>query len=144
MATTYAMPTVHSHSGGGHGHSHSRKSATQRFPLQPTSMNGGYQINGGPKFSDLLSPPMQSHHQAHKSIDVYHEAHQEPTPAPSTLELPAPHPSFSTPTNARSKSMERRKSVGLPTHLRLQGKGYGFPSSSNQRFRTTDAEGGAK
>ena len=142
MAATYAMPTVHvGHAG--HGHSHSRKLAMQRLPLQPTSLNGGYQFNG----ASAVPSPLKSHeplqHQPQKSVDVSRETMQREQP-PAHLDLPPPHPSFSTPTNARSKSTERRKSVGLPTHLRLHGSGYGFPASSSPRYSSNDSGSGAK
>lgn len=141
MATTYALPAINGHGAGHHGHSHSRKSATQRMPLQPTSMNGGHQVIGGPSITNLLKPQMPPQHQPQKSTDIFYETQQEqPTPFP---QLSSPHPSFSTPTYARTKSMERRKSVGLPTHLRLPGNRYGFPAPT-QRFRSNTIEPGAK
>jgi len=132
MATTFAMPTVHGH--GGHGHSHSRKFTIQRLPLQSTSLNGGFQTSSEPTKSSPLKP---QDHQLPRSADVFYDTQQHEQP-PSHLELPQPHPSFSTPTSARSKSMERRKSVGLPTHLRLQDNGYGFPASSNRKTPDRD------
>lgn len=133
MATTFEMPKVHGH-GGGHGHSHSRKPAVQRMPLTPTSVNGAHQLNGGLKIHE------HNHHEQ-KSTDSLHTT-QNHQPSAS-LQLPKP-PSFSTPTKNRSKSMERRKSVGLPTHLRLQGNGYGFPPPSSQKFHAADPENGTK
>ena len=142
MATTYALPTMTGHGAGHHGHSHSRKSAPQRSPLQPMSMNGGRPVGGGSTYTDLLKPQNLPQHQVSKSIDVHHEPEEEGlTPFP---QLSSPHPSFSTPTNARSKSMERRKSAGLPTHLRLQENGYGFPASTTQRFRSNTIEPGTR
>lgn len=143
MATTYALPTMNGHGGHGHSHSHGRKSATERLPLRPTSTNGGLQASSGPISSDLLKPEMQ--HQPHKSIDVFYDSNQlsynSNQQRPNSLQLPTP-PSFSTPTSARSKSMERRKSVGLPTHLRLERNGYGFPPPSSQQFPKIDEEVG--
>lgn len=140
MATTY----VNGHGGHGHGHSHGKKSAPERLPLRPTSTNGGLHVNSGPISSDL-KPQMQ--HQPHKSIDVFYDSNQQSYNSnqqrPNSLQLPTP-PSFSTPTTARSKSMERRKSVGLPTHLRLERNGYGFPPPSNQQFPKIDEEVGTR
>ncbi len=142
MATTYALPTMTSHGAGHHGHSHSRKSAAQRSPLQPTSINAGHQINGGSTYTDLLKPQMAPQHQSPNPTDIHHEPDDENvTPFP---QLSSPHPSFSTPSYARSKSMERRKSAGLPTHLRLQGNGYVFPASATQRFRSNTIEPGTR
>lgn len=133
---------MNGHTGHGHhGHSHSRKSATERLPLHPTSTNGGLHVNGGPASSDFLKPQVQ--HQPHKPIDVFYQANQQTYNSnqqrPNSLHLPTP-PSFSTPTVARSKSMERRKSVGLPTHLRLERNGYGFPLPSGQQFPKIDEQ----
>ena len=139
MATTYTLPTINGHTG--HGHAHGRKSASERLPLRPTSTNGGLHINGGPVSSDYLKPQMQ--HESHKSVDVLYDSNQQSYTAnqqrPNSLQLPTP-PSFSTPTTARSKSMERRKSVGLPTHLRLERNGYGFPPPSGQQFSKIDEQ----
>ncbi|KAL8758824.1 MAG: hypothetical protein Q9184_003807 [Pyrenodesmia sp. 2 TL-2023] len=38
------------------------------------------------------------------------------------------------PPQSRNKNMQRRISVGLPTHLRLQGKGYGVPAVRKPSF----------
>ena len=139
MATTYAIsPTLNGHTGIHHGHSHSRKPPVQRSPLSPASFNGGYQVHGGPPINDLLKPEMLPQHQHYKSADMFLESRQEQTPP--SFKLPTPHASFSTPTESRSKSTERRKSVGLPTHLQLErdGHGYGFPApTTNQRFRAS-------
>ena len=142
MATTYSFPATNGHAGHGHTHSHGKKSTPERLPLRPTSTNGGIHVNSGHTLSsDLLKPLAQ--HQPHKSIDVFQTPNQESFNSnqerPNSLHLPIPS-SFSTPTPARSKSMERRKSVGLPTHLRLERNGYGFPSPSSQRFPKIDEQ----
>ncbi|KAL8917510.1 MAG: hypothetical protein Q9208_007915 [Pyrenodesmia sp. 3 TL-2023] len=41
------------------------------------------------------------------------------------------------PPQSRNKNMQRRISVGLPTHLRLQGKGYGVPAVRKPSFAST-------
>ena len=136
MATTYALPTTNGHAGHAHTHSHGKKSAAERLPLHPTTTNGALHISGG---FDLLKP--QTQHHPHKSIDVFQSSNQQPFASnqqrPNSLQLPTPT-SFSTPTVARSKSMERRKSVGLPTHLRLERNGYGFPPPGSQQFPKID------
>lgn len=132
---------MNGHAGHGHSHSHGRKPATERLPLRPTSTNGGLHVNGGPISSGILKP--QAQHQPHKPIDVLYQSNQQSYGSnqqrPNSLHLPTP-PSFSTPTIARSKSMERRKSVGLPTHLRLERNGYGFPPTSGQQFPKIDEQ----
>ena len=139
MATTYALPSTNLHHGHGHAHSHGRKSATERLPLRPTSTNGGLPVSNGHISSDLLKT--QTPHQPHKSIDVFSNLNQlsfdSNQQRPNSLQLPTPS-SFSTPTTSRSKSMERRKSVGLPTHLRLEKNGYGFPPPSGPQVPTID------
>ena len=140
MATYALSPTIngHGHTGIHHDHPHSRKPPVPRSPLHSTSSNGGYQMNGGSPTNDLLKPQTLPQHQHHKSADMFHESRQEQTPP--SFNLPSPHASFSTPTDGRSKSMERRKIVGLPTHLQLErdGHGYGFPAATTtQRFRAS-------
>lgn len=145
MATTYTLPAINGHAGYGHSHSHGKKSATERLPLRPTSTNGGLHVNSGPISSDLLKPQVQ--HQPHKSADIFNHSKQQSFNSnqqrPTSLHLPTPT-SFSTPTTARSKSMERRKSVGLPTHLRLERNGYGFPPPSGQHFPKIDEQAEAR
>lgn len=145
MATTYALPAINGHAGHGHSHSHGRKFATERLPLHPTSTNGGLHLNSGPISSDLLKPKTQ--HQLHKSADVFYNSNQQSFDSnqqrPNCLHLPTPT-SFSTPTATRSKSMERRKSVGLPTHLHLERNGYGFPPPTSQRFPKIDEQVSSK
>ena len=145
MATTYAFPSPNLHHGHGHGHSHGRKSATERLPLRPTSTNGGLLVSNGHISSDLLKA--QTQHQPHKSIDVFANSNQlsfdSNQQRPTSLQLPTPS-SFSTPTTSRSKSMERRKSVGLPTHLRLEKNGYGFPPPIGPQVPTIDEKAGKR
>ncbi len=144
MASTYTLPAMNGHAGHGHSHSHGKNSAPERLPLHPTSTNGGLHVNNGPISSDLLKPQVQQ--RSHNSTDVFSHLNQQAFNSnqqrPTSLHLPTPT-AFSTPTVARSKSMERRKSVGLPTHLRLERNGYGFPPSSSQQFPKIDEEVGA-
>lgn len=142
MATTYALPVVNGHGAGRHTHSHSRTSATQRLNLQATSINAGHEVNAQSPITEFLKPHMAPQHQSQKSNDIYYETHQEQ--AEAFPQLPLPNPSFSTPTYGRAKSMERRKSAGLPTHLHLQGNGYGFPAPTAQRFRANTIEPGTR
>ena len=142
MATTYALPAMNGHSAAHHGHSHSRKSAAKLSPLQQTAMNGGYHSHAGSTVNDLLKPPLTPLHQSQSSADVPDETHSDQST--SFPQLSSPIPSFSTHTYSRSKSMERRKSVGLPTHLHLQGDGYGVSPSTARRFRSNTLEPGTR
>ena len=136
MATTYEIPSTmhkHIHPSGGRqrGLSHSRKSGPQLTPSQFAAINNGsVTANGGFTIPTPIneSPPVQEiHHYSTSSTDTVKAVPHNP----SSLQLPKP-PSFSTPTMERSKSWERRKSVGLPTHLRLQNNGYGFPVTASR------------
>lgn len=131
MATTYELPgTMHKHvhtSGGRQrGLSHSRKSGPQLTPSQFAAINNAnVTANGGFTIPTPIneSPPIpEAHHKPTSSKGNMRSMPQNP----ANLQLPKPT-SFSTPTMERSKSWERRKSIGLPTHLRLQNNGYGFP-----------------
>ena len=141
MAATQAPPAWTGIGAGHHGHSHSRRSASQRIPLQPATLSDGTHLNGGSSITEYLKPQMAPHHQHSKTVENHHEVRQDSVSAFPLLS--SPHPSFSTPTTSRAKSMERRKSVGLPTHLRLEGSGYGFPAPK-QRFRSNTIEPGAR
>ena len=136
MATTYEIPSTmhkHVHTSGGRqrGLSHSRKSGPQLTPSQFAAINNGsVTANGGFTIPTPIteSPPIREvHHNPTSSKNTIIAVLQNP----AQLQLPKPM-SFSTPTMERSKSWERRKSIGLPTHLRLQNNGYGFPATSNQ------------
>ena len=122
---------VHSSGGRQRGLSHSRKAGPQLTPSQFAAINnGGVTANGGftiPTPINESPPVLEAHHYTTSSTDTVRAMPHDP----SRLQLPKP-PSFSTPTMERSKSWERRKSVGLPTHLRLQNNGYGFPANGNQ------------
>ena len=137
-AASYAFPssTTVEH-GGGHVHSHSRKSMTQRVPLQPTSMNGGHSINGGPLPGDLKSHahanPNQESLEDFPSVDEDH--------FDSKTNLPSARlQSQSSSATMRPKGMDRRRSVGLPTHLSLRESGYGYQPASNQKFMPVEEE----
>ena len=121
----------HQSSGRPRGFSHSRKSGPQLSPSQFAAINNNSVLaNGGfaiPTPIDESPPIREHHHHTASSTDTQRATGNDP----SKLQLPRPA-SFSTPTMERSKSMERRKSVGLPTHLRLQNDGYGFPVTADQ------------
>lgn len=135
MATaSYAFPNARVHSGG-HAHSHSRKSMTQRVPLQPTSMNGGHSISGGSLINNLKfhANTQASAQEQFSDTDGDH--------FDSTADLPAAHlHSPNSSAKKRPKVMDRRRSVGLPTHLSLRDSGYGYQPASNQKFMPIDEE----
>ena len=123
---------------GGHGHSHSRKTATQRIPLQPTTMNGGYHLNASSVQMNSFKPYDMVQKDSATTVEAFPDLPPQQNQS-SNLQLPKP-PSFSSPNSARSKSMERRKSVGLPTHLNLQGNSYGFHTAGVQKFKAQAME----
>lgn len=137
MATaSYAFPSAVVH-GGGHS-PHSRKSMAQRIPLQPTSMNGGHSISGGPLPNDLKSHAhtLSSTQGSSKAFPNSNEDHFD-----SMTDLPAAHlNSQSSSAMKRPKVMDRRRSVGLPTHLSLRDSGYGYQPASAQKFMPIDEE----
>lgn len=135
MATaSYAFPNAKVQ-GGGHAHSHSRKSMTQRVPLQPTSMNGGHSISGGSLINNL------KFHANTRASAQEHVADTDGEHFDSTAELPAAHlHSQNSSAKKRPKVMDRRRSVGLPTHLSLRDSGYGYQPASNQKFMPIDEE----
>ena len=134
MASAYAIPS----SPGPHSHdqTYSRQLANSKLPLRPPSMNTGHFYNEQSARSNGLvpdsledSPPTAV--EAFPHMNAHH-------PEGSFLQLPKP-PSFSTPVDTRFKSMERRKSAGLPTHLNLQGTGYGFSPSAANKVQLPDS-----
>ena len=136
MATTYAMPPTPGC--GGHGHSHSTESAPQRDPLHSPTLNGAYQFNTMPIHLNSFNPSDNLRKGPPKMAEAFPDL-QPHQSQPSTLQLPKP-PSFSSPNNARRKSMERRKSAGLPTHLNLTGNEYGFPKVRIHKFQENGVE----
>ena len=137
MAATYAMPPAHSHVG--HGHSHSRKSAGSQAPLQPPALNPAYQFNQDSVQMSSFNPYGAVANDSRRPSNSFPDLQTQPNDS-SHLQLPSSS-SFSTPNRARLKSIERRKSVGLPTHLNLQGSGYGYVASSTGKFQGSDQKG---
>ena len=137
-AASYAFPTTTVVHSGGQSHSHSRKSMAKRVPLQPTSMNGGHSISGVPLQNDLKFSA-NSHISTQESLEEFPSANKDRVG--STTELPAAQlHSQSSSTMNRPKVMDRRRSVGLPTHLSLRDSGYGYQPASNQKFMPIDEE----
>ncbi|KAL8718925.1 MAG: hypothetical protein Q9225_004007 [Loekoesia sp. 1 TL-2023] len=128
MAAGYAIPA--SVQDADHLHSHNRKLPTHRLPFDSGPTKG---MNGGPiKQEDNTAPtPFRCHLHSDdpstQTSDCQCEIHDEDVD--STSQLPPPKFASIKPGNSRPKSMQRRISVGLPTHLRLQGKGYGVPAA---------------
>ena len=137
MAATYAMPPTHNHFG--HGHSHSRKTAGSQVPLQSPSLNPGYQFNQESVQMNSFNPYGAVADDSRRPSNAFPDLQTQPNDS-SHLQLPSSS-SFSTPNRARLKSIERRKSVGLPTHLNLQGSSYGYAASSTGKFQGSDQKG---
>lgn len=130
MAASYAIPAiVHD---ADHLHSHSGQHVTQRLPIEVGPTKG---MNGGPRTQEdnTTSTPSHNHssHTFNRQIVIDNE-HLD-----STTQLPPPRFTSVKAGNSRPKNMQRRISVGLPTHLRLQGKGYGVPAARKPSFAPT-------
>lgn len=130
MAAGYAIPaSVHDVD---HVSISGRKHITQRFPMGAAPSKG---MNGGPiTLEDKPTPPpSQSDSHSHSHNSSPHNSRNQPEIENENLdvtsELPPPDLSSIRPKSSRPQSMQRRISVGLPTHLRLQGKGYGVPAA---------------
>lgn len=130
MAAMYEIPGIQSHGGGrNRGFSHTRKSAAQMDPSTFAAMSGATTMNINAGFSTSTPKAPEFHHHSTSSTDTV-RAMQQP---PSHLSLPVP-PSFSSPSMERSKSWERRKSVGLPSHLTLQGPKQGVTAAGDRKL----------
>ena len=133
METSYVMPvTAHSN---GHVHGHSHKSMPQRQPLQPTSLNGNPYMNGGQHY--LEEGKQHAHTQ---SLHLHSHEESEKTRSEHTRSrshLPPPSLPAMDAVNVRPKSMARRISVGLPTHLKLEGSNYGFQPARKPTYATS-------
>ena len=137
MAATYAMPPIHSHVG--HGHSHSRKTTGSQAPLQSPALNPEYQLNQESVQMNSFNPYETVTDDTRRPSNAFPDLQMQPNDS-SHLQLPSSS-SFSTSNRARLKSIERRKSFGLPTHLNLQGSGYGYVASSTGKFQGSDQKG---
>lgn len=137
MAATYAMPPAHNHIG--HGHSHSRKTTGSQAPLQSPALNPGYQLNQESVQMNSLNPYGAVADDPRRSSNAFPDLQTPPIDS-SHLQLPTSS-AFSTPNRARLKSIERRKSFGLPTHLNLQRSAYGYVASSTGKFSSSDQQG---
>ena len=132
MAAVYEAPPVQKHGAGrNRGFSHARKTATQIDPSQFAARNGAIAMNGG-GISSATPKPYEAHHHSTSSTDTIKAVQQDHS---HTLPIP---PSFSTPTMERSKSWDRRKSVGLPARLSLDHTGYGLPLTNERQRDITD------
>ncbi|KAI4184377.1 MAG: hypothetical protein LQ348_004557 [Seirophora lacunosa] len=88
-------------------------------------------MNGGPIApQDNTSTQIHNHssHISNRQLEVEDECLDVTTQLPP-LKLASMKAGTTRPT-----SMQRRISVGLPTHLRLQGKGYGVPAARKANF----------
>ena len=128
MAASVALPAS-AHNAGRHD-PHSKKVMTPNAPLGSQDINRGA-ITQNREASALL-PQKYTYHHSHHPLN--HKQEVEDEHLDSTTQLPQSSFSSTTSSNGRPKSMQRRISVGLPTHLRLHGKGYGVPASRKQNF----------
>ncbi|KAL8726376.1 MAG: hypothetical protein Q9181_006071 [Wetmoreana brouardii] len=134
MAAAYAIPaTVHD---ADHLHSHARQHITQRLPLGNVSSGG---MNGRPStqaedYNRSKSAQPQSHSHPEPLQGSDHQYKEDNEHLDSASQLPPPRFTSIKSSNSRPKNMQRRISVGLPTHLRLQGKGYGVPAARKPSF----------
>ena len=133
MSRTYAMPTSPSHT----SHAHSRQQANSKMPLQPPSTNSGYNYHEHSLHNNTFPSDGSFDNISSKPVEAFPDMAKEGTNA-SFLQLPKPS-SFSSADGSRFKSMERRKSAGLPTHLNLEGTGYGYTASSTQKLQLPDS-----
>ncbi|KAL8961855.1 MAG: hypothetical protein Q9193_001655 [Seirophora villosa] len=88
-------------------------------------------MNGGPIApQDNTSTQIHNHssHITNRQLEVDDEC------LDVTTQLPPPKLASMKAGTTRPTSMQRRISVGLPTHLRLQGKGYGIPAARKANF----------
>lgn len=111
-----------------HPHSHERQHVTQRPSHELRSSKA---MNGGPIApQDNTSTQIHNHssHISNRQLEVEDECLDVTTQLPP-LKLASMKAGTTRPT-----SMQRRISVGLPTHLRLQGKGYGVPAARKANF----------
>ncbi|KAL8944885.1 MAG: hypothetical protein Q9216_000175 [Gyalolechia sp. 2 TL-2023] len=136
MAAGYAIPaSVHDVD---HVSLLDRKNVAQRFPIEagPTKgMNGGSITQEDRTTSQLSQSHSHFHNPPPQISDHQSEADNEDLD--STPELPPPDFTSIKSNSSRPKSMQRRISVGLPTHLRLQGKGYGVPVARRPNLAPT-------
>ena len=133
MASTYALPS--SPGSLSHDQTHGRQLANSKVPLQPPSFNSAHcyneqSIRSNGFIQDSLEDYPPTAVEAFPKLNDHH-------PQASFLQLPKPS-SFSSPSENRSKSMERRKSAGLPTHLNLDRTGYGYQASTANKTQLPD------
>ena len=137
MTTSYAIPPsvpIHLHDVD-HSYPHSRNHITQRPPSESAPTKG---INGGPIIQEdnKIRGFSQSHSHFHDPPTqvATHQQNLDNEHLDSATQLPPPKFTSMNSGNSRPKGMQRRISVGLPTHLRLQGKGYGVPAVRKPNF----------
>lgn len=133
MAAGHAMPaSVHD---ADHLHTHARQHITQHLQVDHVTTGG---MNGGPSTHEdnktSRSVQSQSHSHTHLPQNSGQQSHEDNEHLDSTSQLPPPRFTSIKPGNSRPTGMQRRISVGLPTHLRLQGKGYGVPAARKSSF----------
>ncbi|KAL8687222.1 MAG: hypothetical protein Q9218_006548 [Villophora microphyllina] len=95
-------------------------------------MNGGPSTHEDHKSSHSFRD--QPYSQTPSAHDSGHQWTAENERLDSASDLPPPRFTSVKQGKSRPTSMHRRISVGLPTHLRLQGKGYGVPAPRKSSF----------
>lgn len=137
MAASYATPTsVHTHSYKNEYHIQDQESANQRGSQDSALINGAPLDFGGR--ANASNPRPHQYPQAHTQT-LSHQSHGDHHTADEdyqyiTSQLPSPNFQTIHLSESRPKSMQRRISVGLPTHLRLQGRGYGISAGRKRNF----------
>ncbi|KAL8948140.1 MAG: hypothetical protein Q9222_005651 [Ikaeria aurantiellina] len=130
MATGYAIPAASNNAD--HFYSDNRKHMIHRSSVEAFSKN---EMNHEPKDEKITNGQhsySQSHSHTHQHMS--HEFESESEGLDSASQLPPSRSISKRLGNTRPQGMQRRISVGLPTHLRLEGKGYGIPSARKTKF----------
>ncbi|KAL9614010.1 MAG: hypothetical protein Q9167_001490 [Letrouitia subvulpina] len=140
MAASYATPpSVHAHSYEDGYHIQDQESMNQRFPLDSALTNGEPLDLRGRANASSLKP--HQYPQAHTQIypqQLHSNQHTVDEDCQDvTSQLSSPNFQTINLNGSRPKSMQRRISVGLPTHLRLQGRGYGIPAGRKRTFASS-------
>ncbi|KAL8709459.1 MAG: hypothetical protein Q9220_005842 [cf. Caloplaca sp. 1 TL-2023] len=130
MGTGYAIPA--SSNGANHFYADTRRHTAQRGSVENINKLG---MNVGLTDKQIPNgqhPYSQSHVHTHQ--DTNHESEAEHEGLDSASHLPPSRSISKRLGSTRPQGMQRRISVGLPTHLRLEGKGYGLPSARKAKF----------
>ena len=134
MTASYAIPPTVQGTQRLHTHAAEHLSQNQENLSSNGGMNGAFSTNHNHQTSTSGQSHSHIHNQSRQSAEYHIEADDENLDSASGL----PPPRFTSikPGHKRPTSMQRRISVGLPTHLRLdgEGKGYGVPATRKSSF----------